>query len=222
VSARQYPDGCVAHAAGLPPRRAAPPCGVPGVQQLVHEGCAMPLQQWPAASAADRHQRQHNKMSPPAPALGTTTRQQPTDLAMLVTEHTQQPQRPGSPIQRAAARLHAASHCSHVAEACPSSRVHQGGFRIQGCKAGLVCVQSAPVLKHKPSGVTGVSSRVLGLQIGSGGPACGSFGQRCQCGSGAGSQSSPAWAAAARPSFPRLFGGMRRHSAAVTGAGCSP
>jgi len=113
-SARQYPDGCGAHAAGMPPRRAAPPCGVPDLQHLVHRCCAVPLQQWPAASAADRHQRQHNKMSPPAPAPGTTTRQQPTDLALRVTEHTQQLQRRGSPVQRAAAPVHATIHCSHV------------------------------------------------------------------------------------------------------------
>jgi len=118
----------------LPPRRAAPPCGVPGVQHLVHEGLAVPLQRWPAASAADRQQRQHNKMSPPEPAMGTTTRQQPTDLALRVTEHTQQLQRRGSPVQRAAARVHAASHCSHVTEACPSSRVPPAGFRIKAAR----------------------------------------------------------------------------------------
>jgi len=108
---RQYPG---AHAAGLPPRRAAPSCGVPGVQHLVHRGCAVPLQQWPAASAADRHHWQHSKMSPPAPAPGTTTRQQPTDLALRVTEHTQELQRQHSPVQRSAAPVHATIHCSHV------------------------------------------------------------------------------------------------------------
>ena len=60
------------------------PCGVPGVQHLVHGGCAVHFSsgQLPVLRT---HQRQHNKM-PGVP--GTTTRQQPTYLALRVRAHT--------------------------------------------------------------------------------------------------------------------------------------